>query len=83
MIGGAVAGWGVDELRLVETLDKPLAIVSGGDEPFVKNDYLQYIRYANLWDGKVHILPGIGHAPFWEAPDLFDPLLTRFLNEIL
>jgi pimeloyl-ACP methyl ester carboxylesterase len=83
MIGGAVAGWGADELRLVETLDKPLAIVSGGDEPFVNNDYLQSIRYARLWDGKVHILPGIGHAPFWEAPQTFDPLFARFLTDVL
>jgi pimeloyl-ACP methyl ester carboxylesterase len=83
MIGGAVAGWGVDELRLVRTLNRPLAVISGGDEPFVNNAYLQSIRFANLWDGKVHILPGIGHAPFWEAPGIFDPLFARFLTEVL
>jgi pimeloyl-ACP methyl ester carboxylesterase len=83
MVGAAVAGWGVDELRLVETFEKPLAIVSGGDEPFVNNEYLQSIRYANLWDGKVHIMPGIGHAPFWESPGQFDPLFARFLTEVL
>jgi pimeloyl-ACP methyl ester carboxylesterase len=83
MIGAALAGWGVDELRLVETLDRPLAIVSGGDEPFVNNDYLRAIRYARLWDGQVHILPGIGHAPFWEAPEKFDPLFARFLADVL
>jgi pimeloyl-ACP methyl ester carboxylesterase len=83
MIGAAVSGWGTDQLRLVESLDKPLAIISGGDEPFVNNDYLQSIRYAHLWDGKVHILPSIGHAPFWEAPATFDPLLSRFLSDVL
>jgi pimeloyl-ACP methyl ester carboxylesterase len=83
MIAAAVSGWGTDQLRLVETLDRPLAIVSGGAEPFVNNAYLQGIHYARLWDGRVHILPGIGHAPFWEAPDQFDPLLARFLTEVL
>ena len=83
MINAVLSGWGTDQLRLAETLDKPLAIVSGGDEPFVNNDYLQRIRYAHLWDGRVHILPGIGHAPFWEAPALFDPLLSRFLTDVL
>jgi len=83
MLSAALAGWGVDQLRLVETLDRPLAIVSGGEEPFVNNAYLQSIRYARLWDGQVHILPGIGHAPFWEAPALFDPLFTRFLADVL
>lgn len=84
MIGGAVAGWGADELRLVEeTLKPPLAVISGGDEPYVNNDYLRAIRYANLWDGTVHVLPGIGHAPFWEAPALFDALFARFLADVL
>jgi len=83
MIGAALAGWGTDQLRLAETLDKPLAIVSGGGEPFVNNDYLRSIRYARLWDGQVHVLPGIGHAPFWEAPALFDALFARFLTDVL
>jgi len=83
MIGAAVSGWGTDQLRLVETLDRPLAIVSGADEPFVNNAYLQSIKYANLWDGRVHILPGLGHAVFWEAPQTFDPLFSRFLSDVL
>ncbi len=83
MLSAALAGWGTDQLRLVETLDRPLAIVSGGDEPFVNNAYLRGISYKNLWDGQVHVLPGIGHAPFWEAPEQFDPLLARFLADVL
>jgi pimeloyl-ACP methyl ester carboxylesterase len=83
MISAVVSGWGTDQLRLVETLEKPLAIVSGGAEPFVNNAYLAQIRYANLWDKQVHVLPGIGHAPFWEAPNLFDPLFARFLGEVV
>ena len=70
-------------MRLAETLDRPLAIVSGGAEPFVNNAYLRTIRYKHLWDGQVHILPGIGHAPFWEAPAQFDPLLSHFLTDVL
>jgi pimeloyl-ACP methyl ester carboxylesterase len=83
MLTAALSGWGIDQLRLVETLERPLAIVSGGDEPFVNNAYLQSISYRHLWEGKVHILPGIGHAPFWEAPAQFDPLLARFLTDVL
>jgi pimeloyl-ACP methyl ester carboxylesterase len=30
----------------------------------------------------VHILEGLGHAPFWEAPDRFDPIFARFLAEV-
>jgi hypothetical protein len=24
---------------------------------------------------------GLGHAPFWEAPGNFDPILERFLQD--
>ncbi|HTW27730.1 MAG TPA: alpha/beta hydrolase [Acetobacteraceae bacterium] len=77
------AGWGADQLHVVETYDRPVAIISGGEEPFVNNDYLQRIRYANLWDGQVHVLPRLGHAPFWEAPEVFAPLFERFLADVL
>jgi pimeloyl-ACP methyl ester carboxylesterase len=83
MIAAAVSGWGTDQLRLAETLDRPLAIVSGGDEPFVNNAYRKRLRYARLWEERVHVMPGIGHAPFWEAPALFDTLLSRFLTDVL
>lgn len=83
MFAAFAAGWGADQLHIVETYARPLAIISGGAEPFVNNDYLRTIRYANLWDQKVHVLEGIGHAPFWEAPQQFDPLFARFLAEVL
>jgi pimeloyl-ACP methyl ester carboxylesterase len=34
-------------------------------------------------EGRVHILDGVGHAPFWEAPARFDPILARFLGDVL
>ncbi len=83
MFAAFAAGWGADQRHIVETCDRPLAIVSGGAEPFVNNGYLRTIRYARLWDGQVHVLDGIGHAPFWEAPRQFDPLFARFLAEVL
>ena len=76
-------GLGADQRHLAETIDRPLAIVSGGDEAFVNNDYLRQVRYRCLWDGQVHVLPGIGHAPFWEAPQTFDPIFARFLGDVL
>jgi pimeloyl-ACP methyl ester carboxylesterase len=83
MFTAFLAGWGADQLRIVETCDRPLAIVSGGDEPFVNNEYLQVIKYARLWDRQVHILDRLGHAPFWEAPTRFNPLFGRFLADVL
>ena len=58
----------------------PLAIVNGEEDVFVNNDYIAGLAYENLWEDTVYRLKGIGHAPFWEAPEVFDLYLTRFLS---
>ncbi|WP_223877705.1 alpha/beta fold hydrolase [Histidinibacterium aquaticum] len=60
----------------------PFAIVNGETDQFINNDFIAALPYGDLWEGKVHLLPGIGHAPFWEAPKTFDPILERFLASI-
>jgi pimeloyl-ACP methyl ester carboxylesterase len=78
----ARSGVGIDQRLLVENLAIPLAIVNGSQDPFVNLDYLDVPKYANLWEGRCHRLPGLKHAPFWEAPDVFDELLARFIDDI-
>ncbi|TNE59055.1 MAG: alpha/beta hydrolase [Alphaproteobacteria bacterium] len=78
-----LAGIGVMERQFVETNNTPLAIINGDPEPFVDNEVLEQINYANLWEGKLHLLPGLGHAPFWLAPEKYNPILRRFAEEVL
>jgi pimeloyl-ACP methyl ester carboxylesterase len=75
-------GEGVDQRLTVETSSVPLAVVNGGADPFVNLDYVDTVAYANLWEGRCHRLPGLGHASFWEAPDIFAPFVERFLRDI-
>ncbi len=82
MLGAFAGGVGADQLKIVESTNIPLAIVNGRDDPFVNNGFVESVGYANLWDGQVHILEGVGHAPFWEAPDRFDPIFARLLAEV-
>jgi len=82
MVEAVMAGWGADQRHIVENSPVALSVVSGADEPFVDNDYLRAIAYANLWEGQVHIVEGAGHAPFWQAPDRFNPILARFLGDL-
>lgn len=82
MVQSMMEGKDLDEKKIAATARQPLAVVSGGAEPFVSNDFLAGLDYANLWDGRVHILDGLAHAPFWEAPDTFNPLLERFLADV-
>jgi pimeloyl-ACP methyl ester carboxylesterase len=78
----ARSGVGIDQRCLVEYLAIPLAVVNGAEDPFINLDYFEVPKYANLWKGQCHSLPGLKHAPFWEAPDVFDELLGRFIDDV-
>lgn len=78
----ARAGAGPDQRLAVERSTVPIAVVNGSDDPLIKLDYLDSVAYGNLWDGRCHRLPNVGHAPFWHAPAEFNALLERFLCDV-
>jgi pimeloyl-ACP methyl ester carboxylesterase len=75
-------GKGIDQRRTVGTSAVPLAVVNGADDPLVDLDYVDGVTYANLWEGTCVRLPGLQHAPAWEAPDVFNPILEQFLRDV-
>ncbi|CAI6326620.1 unnamed protein product [Periconia digitata] len=73
---------GVDQVAVVETsTDVLIAVVNGGDEPFINLGYLDEIKWGNLWKGECVKLKGLKHAPFWEAPGIFEDVLKNFLGD--
>jgi len=82
MVAGFAAGLGVNQRSAAQNLSKPLAIVMGAEEPFVNNHYIEQIDCPSLWQRRVHQLPGLGHAPFWEDPEQFNKLLSQFLSDL-
>jgi pimeloyl-ACP methyl ester carboxylesterase len=78
----ARAGAGVDQRMIVETSPVPLAVVNGGADRIVNLDYFDTVAYALLWEGHPRRVAGSGHAPFWEAPNEFNPILERFLRDV-
>ncbi|WP_417582824.1 alpha/beta fold hydrolase [Pelagibacterium sp.] len=78
---GLMMGAGVDQKKVVEHSPVPFAVVNGKREPFARLDYLAGLDYANLWDGQCHVIDAAGHAPFLEAPEQFNALLGRFIND--
>ncbi len=83
MVEAFLAGRCADQRAIAETDPRPLAVVSGAAEPFVDNAYLKRLSYRNLWSRQVQIFDGLGHAPFYEDPERFNPILTRFLRNVL
>lgn len=78
---GLMMGLGVDQKKVVEHSPVPFAVVNGRREPFARHDYLASLDYANLWDGQCHVIESAGHAPFLEAPEQFNALLGRFIDD--
>jgi pimeloyl-ACP methyl ester carboxylesterase len=81
MFESVLNGIGTDEQLTVETSAKPLCVVQGEREPFVRIDYLSSLLYASLYGGHIHVLRGAGHAPHWQLPIDFNAILLRFLSE--
>jgi pimeloyl-ACP methyl ester carboxylesterase len=80
MFASALRGVGADERQVVETIDKPLCVVHGENEPFVRLDYLRSLQYRALWRDRIHVISGAGHAPHWQCPESFNKLLLEFLE---
>ncbi len=82
MLNSLIAGDYADERLLVEGLQTPVAIVNGADDPLIDCDALQALAYAALWRDTCHLIPRAGHAPFLDAPQLFNLLLSSFLSDM-
>jgi pimeloyl-ACP methyl ester carboxylesterase len=80
MFANGLRGVGADQRATVEHSDKPLCVVHGNDEPFVRLDYLRSIKYRALWNKRIHVIAGAGHAPHWQSPSIFNDLLQAFLT---
>lgn len=78
---GMITGKGADQKQVVEQAAFPVAIVNGENDPFVRLGYFETLAYGSLWE-HCHVISGTGHAPFWERPDLFNPLLARFVDTV-
>jgi 3-oxoadipate enol-lactonase len=49
-------------------------------------DILKPVHYSQtiadgLPNAELHILPGAGHASFWESPDAFNRIILEFLRK--
>ena len=79
LFDAARAGLEVDQRHIVETSHVALAVVNGAEDPLVKLDDFDSLAYTNYRRSRCHRLPGLSHAPFSQAPDMFAPLLQRFV----
>ncbi len=74
-------GIGQDEVKLVRDWPKPIAVIAGEREIAINNDYIiNEVKFKNLWENKVHLIPHAGHAVFMEQPEQFNSIMHRFFQ---
>jgi pimeloyl-ACP methyl ester carboxylesterase len=76
------AGNTVDEVGIAGSMGRPLGMLQGEGEQLVSLDYLRKLSIPTLWRGAVQIVPGAGHAPHEEVPELFAGLLEEFVADL-
>jgi pimeloyl-ACP methyl ester carboxylesterase len=75
-------GEGADQKHVVENATVPIAIVNGANEPFTRLGYVNSLSYRMLWQDRCQIIAAAGHAPFVEKPEIFNPLLEQFAEDV-
>ena len=70
-----------DEVAIVATLNKPLAIIHGEKDPLVSLPYIKGLSIPTLWRDEIQIIPDVGHTPQWEQTEKFNNLLIAFITD--
>jgi len=59
---------------------KPVLLIWGGEDRVIPLANADKVK-ADVSQAQVHIVPGVGHMPNYEAPDKVNPLLVEFLAQ--
>jgi len=76
-------GDGADQRHAVEHASVPVAFVNGANDPFVRLSYFNGLAVPLLFEDQPHVIADTGHAPFWQDPAGFNPILDRFLASVV
>lgn len=69
-----------DQQHMVENCPVPLAILNGAEDAFINNAHIASLKYNSLWEETIFLLPQVGHAAFWEKPEVFNRIFARFFK---
>lgn len=76
-------GIGQNELIIVKTWPHPIAVLGGEMDAGINNDYIiNEVKFRNLWNNAVYLIPNAGHACHMDQPEEFNNLLQKFLDGI-
>jgi pimeloyl-ACP methyl ester carboxylesterase len=80
MIQSIKEGKGANEKEVVANSPTPLAIICGGKDEGINNEYIKKLTYKNLY--KIFEIEGAGHSGFWTHPTEFNEMVREFMEFI-
>ncbi len=78
MVEAVLRGDGSNQRTTVETSPVPLAILNGESDAVVNLDYIDGLRFSNVWESGPIRVPLAGHGLHWEQSAKFNEILLRF-----
>jgi pimeloyl-ACP methyl ester carboxylesterase len=69
-----------DNDGLLARLSRPLVVIHGEEDRVIRRASAENIA-ARVPGARLSVMPGVGHAPFLEAPARFDALIADMLGE--
>ncbi len=73
---------GCHQRTVVRGWERPICILHGKEDAFVSEGYLATLTAEHFWTQSVVMLPDVGHAPFLEAPNVFNDTVEAFAKTV-
>lgn len=72
-----------DELKLLEAKDSfPFLVIHGEDDKHIYVDKIESFMKNNFGNVEFHALQGVGHASFYESPEIVNKLILDFIVKV-
>ncbi len=75
-------GFGVSQAARLKNATKPVCLLHGRDEGFIRTNYMENISNPMLYTGKTVFIENSGHASFLDAAPEFDAVLKEFTDTV-
>lgn len=76
-------GVGQNEMDIVRSWPRPIAVIAGADDALVNNGYIiNEVPFANLWGGQVHLVQNSGHFVPMQQPQIFNEFIRKFAQDV-
>lgn len=83
ILGESLKKDNTNDFDLINELNKPIVMIQGNQDRIINIGKLQTLDLENkLWRNKIQIISDAGHSPMWEKPDLFNYILSTFIDEV-